>query len=108
MEKSESEERGGEGGLSDFLPWERAKSRERFRERREGGRAKRSGEHGEQSEGEKGGSRLPSELTIKSRGRRGGSLSEILIKLYKGRREPEILASLAAGILSGEKAQNLA
>jgi len=43
---------------------------------------------------------LGSELTIESTRRRGGSLSEILIKLYKGRREPEILASLAAGILS--------
>ena len=59
MEKSESKERSGEGGLSDLLPWERAKSRERLRERREGGRAKRSGEHGEKSEGEEGGSRLP-------------------------------------------------
>jgi hypothetical protein len=59
MEKSESKERSGEGGLSDLLPGERAKSRERLRERREGGRAKRSGEHGEKSEGEKGGSRLP-------------------------------------------------
>ena len=53
-----------------------------------------------QSKGEKEGSRLPSELTVKSRGRRGGSLFEILIKLYKGRQEPEILASLAAGMLS--------
>jgi hypothetical protein len=87
MEKSESKERSGEGGLSDLLPGERAKSRERIGERREGRRAKRSGEHGEKSEGEKGGSRLPSALTIKSRGSRGGSLSEILIKLYKGRRE---------------------
>jgi hypothetical protein len=43
---------------------------------------------------------LGSELTVKSRGRRGGSLFEILIKLYKGRREPEILASLAAGMIS--------
>jgi hypothetical protein len=85
MEKSESKERSGEGGLSNLLPGERAKSRERIGERREGRRAKRSGEHGEKSEGEKGGSRLPSALTIKSRGRRGGSLSEILIKLYKGR-----------------------
>ena len=100
MEKSESKERSGEGGLSDLLPRERAKSGERLRERREGGRAKRSGEHGEQSEGEREGSRLPSELTVESRERRGGSLSEILIKLYKGRREPENLASLAAGMLS--------
>ena len=30
---------------------------------------------------------LGSGLTIKTRGSRGGSLSEILIKLYKGRRE---------------------
>jgi hypothetical protein len=51
MEKSESKERSGEGGLSNLLPWERAKSRERLRERREGGRAKRSGKHGEKSEG---------------------------------------------------------
>jgi hypothetical protein len=51
---------------------------------------------------------LGSELTIESTRRRGGSLSEILIKLYKGRREPKNLASLAAGILSGERAQNLA
>ena len=85
MEKSESKERSGERGLSDLLPWERAKSRERLRERREGGRAKRSGEHGEKSKEEKEGSRLPSELKIKSKGSRGGSLSEILIKLYKGR-----------------------
>ena len=107
MEKSESKERSGEGGLSDLLPWERAKRGERLRERREGGRAKRSGEHGEKSKEEKEGSRLPSELTIESRGSRGGSLSEILTKLYKGRRKPEILASLVAGILSGERGQNL-
>lgn len=64
--------------------------------------------HGEKSKEEKEGSRLPSELTIESRGSRGGSLSEILTKLYKGRREPEILAPLAAGILSRERGQNLA
>jgi hypothetical protein len=43
---------------------------------------------------------LGSGLTIESRGKRGGSLPEILIKLYKGRQESEILASLAAGMLS--------
>jgi hypothetical protein len=60
-----------------------------------------------QSKGEKEGSRLPSELTVKSRGRRGGSLSEILIKLYDGRREPENLASLAAGMISrGERPES--
>jgi hypothetical protein len=49
---------------------------------------------------ERRGEPLGSRLTIENTRRRGGSLSEILIKLYKGRQEPEILASLAAGILS--------
>jgi hypothetical protein len=51
MAQSKSEERSGEGGLPDLLPGKGAQSGERLRERREGRRAKRSGEHGSKAKG---------------------------------------------------------